>query len=160
MKNVEQNENSPVEIIYERLNRFHTNEIDAQKRLRLQEKKGWEGGKTKATWKGKSTNILKRKHRLKSLRKESKDFTRVGWILFSDSGSEKKKGWAGGKRKQLRIEFGKDEEARVNLTRNAQDKRGWTTHETNHVILKKNLSGKRSSSKHQRQDSSPERRSG
>ena len=30
---------------------------------------------------GESTNNLKRKHRLKSLRKESKDFTRVGWIL-------------------------------------------------------------------------------
>ena len=39
-----------------------------------------------------------------------------------DSGSEKKKGRAGGKRKQLRIEL-KDEEARVNLTRNALDKR-------------------------------------
>ena len=30
---------------------------------------------------GKPTNNLKRKHRLKSFRKESKDFTRVGWIL-------------------------------------------------------------------------------
>ena len=29
----------------------------------------------------KMTNILKRKHWLKSLRKESKDFARVGWIL-------------------------------------------------------------------------------
>ena len=44
-------------------------------------KKGGRAGKTKATWKGEPTNILKRKHWLKSLRKESKDFARVGWIL-------------------------------------------------------------------------------
>ena len=74
MKNVEQNENSSVEIIYERLKRFHTNEIDGRERVRLWEEKGWEGRKTKATWKGKSTNILKRKHGLKSLRRESKNF--------------------------------------------------------------------------------------
>ena len=30
---------------------------------------------------GKPMNNLKRKHWLKSLRKESKDFARVGWIL-------------------------------------------------------------------------------
>ena len=35
----------------------------------------------------------------------------------------RRKGWAGGKRKQLRIELGKDEEARVNLTRNAPDEK-------------------------------------
>ena len=81
MKNVEQNDNSLVEIIEGRLKRLHTNENDARKRLRLREEKEWEGGKTKATWKGKPTNILKRKHRLKSLRKESKGFARVGWIL-------------------------------------------------------------------------------
>ena len=34
----------------------------------------------------------------------------------------RRKGWAGGKRKQLRIEL-KDEEARVNLTRNAPDEK-------------------------------------
>ena len=39
-----------------------------------------------------------------------------------DSGSEKKKGWAGGKRRQLRVEL-KDEEARVDLTRNAPDEK-------------------------------------
>ena len=39
-----------------------------------------------------------------------------------DSGSEEKKGRAGGKRKQLRIELDNDEEARVDLTRNAPDK--------------------------------------
>ena len=33
MKNVEQNENSPVEIIDERLKRPHTNEIDGRERL-------------------------------------------------------------------------------------------------------------------------------
>ena len=34
----------------------------------------------------------------------------------------RRKGWAGGKRKQSRIEH-KDEEARVNLTRNAPDQK-------------------------------------
>ena len=47
MKNVERNENSPVEIINERFKRLHTNEIDAWKRLRLREEKGWEGRKNK-----------------------------------------------------------------------------------------------------------------
>ena len=40
-----------------------------------------------------------------------------------DSGSKEKKGWSGGKIKQLRIELGKDEEAQVNLTRNAPDEK-------------------------------------
>ena len=71
-------ENSPVEMIEERLKRLRMNEIDARKRLRLQGEKGWEGGKTKATWKGKKPmNNFKRKHRLK----ECKCFARVGWIL-------------------------------------------------------------------------------
>ena len=35
----------------------------------------------------------------------------------------RRKGWAGGKRRQLRIKLGKDEEARVNLTRNAPDEK-------------------------------------
>ena len=77
MKNDERDENSPVEILNERLKRLRTNEKYGRKRLKLREEKGWEGGKTKATWKGKSTNILKRKHRLK----ECKCFARVGWIL-------------------------------------------------------------------------------
>lgn len=123
MKNVERNENSPVEMIYERLKRFRTNEIDGRERVRLREEKGWEGGKTKATWKGGPTNILKRKHRLKSLRKESKDFARVGWILDYGLQFRDEKGWAGGKKQQLRIELGKGEEARVNLTRNAPDEK-------------------------------------
>ena len=123
MKNVKRDENSPVEIIYERLKRFRTNEIDGRERVRLREEKGWEGGKTKATWKGEPTNILKRKHRLKSLRKESKDFARVGWILDYGLRSREEKGRAGGKRKQLRIELGNDEEARVDLTRNAPDEK-------------------------------------
>ena len=55
MKNDERDESSPVEIIEGRLKRLHTNEIDARKRLGLPEEKGWEGGKTKATLKGKST---------------------------------------------------------------------------------------------------------
>ena len=81
MENVEQNKNSPVETIEGRLKRLHTDKIDGRNRLKLREEKRWEGGKTKSTWKGKPTNILKRKHRLKSLRKENKDFARVGWIL-------------------------------------------------------------------------------
>ena len=39
------------------------------------------GQENKGNLEGEPTNILKRKHRLKSLRKESKDFARVGWIL-------------------------------------------------------------------------------
>ena len=162
MKNVEQNENSPVETIDERLKRLHTNEIDCRERLRLREEKGWEGGKTKSSWKGKSTNNLKRKHQLKSLRKESKDFARVGWLLDYGLRFQEEEGWADGKRKQLRIELCKDEEARVNLTRNAPDekRREPMTEKTNCVILKKDLKGKRSNSKHLRQDSLPERRRG
>ena len=68
-----------------------------------------EGRKTKSSWKGKSTNILKRKHRLKSLKKENKDFARVGWILDYELRFRDEKGWAGGKRKQLRIELAKME---------------------------------------------------
>ena len=81
MKNVHRDVSSPVEIIEGRLKRLRTNEIDGRKGLTLREEKGWEGGKTKATWKGKTTNNLKRKHWLKTLRRESKNFTRVGWIL-------------------------------------------------------------------------------
>ena len=62
MKNVEQNENSSVEIIDERLKRLCKKEIDGRERVKLREEKGLEGGKTKAPWKGKSTNILKRKN--------------------------------------------------------------------------------------------------
>ena len=97
MMNVKRDENSPIAIIDERLKRLRTNEIDTRKRLRLQEEKGWEGGKTKATWKGEPTNILKRKHRLKSLRKENKDFARVGWILDYGLRFREEEGWAGGK---------------------------------------------------------------
>ena len=78
--------------------------IDAQ----TPERKGWEGGKTKATWKGELTNNFKRKHRLKSLRKESKDFARVGRILDYVLRFQEEEGWAGEK-KQLRIEL-RDEE--------------------------------------------------
>ena len=57
------------------------NEIDARNSLRLWDEEGGRAGKTKATLKGKPKHILKRKHRLKSLRRENKDFARVGWIL-------------------------------------------------------------------------------
>ena len=43
-------------------------------------KKGGRSGKQRQLGRGNQEN-LKRKHRLKSLRKESKDFARVGWIL-------------------------------------------------------------------------------
>ena len=49
MKNDERDENSPVEIIEEKLKRLHTDEIDGRKRLRLREEKGWEGRKNKGT---------------------------------------------------------------------------------------------------------------
>ena len=48
-----------------------------------------------------------------------KRLARVGCILDYGLGLPGEKEWADGKRKQLRIELGKDEEARVNLTRNA-----------------------------------------
>ena len=60
---------------------------------------------------------------MKSLKKESKDFARVGWILDYGLQFQEEKGWAGGKRRQLRIELGNDEEARVNLMRNAPDQK-------------------------------------
>ena len=97
---------------------------------------------------------------MKSLRRESKNFARVGWILDYALWFQDERGWVGGKRKQLRIELGKDEEARVYLTRNAPDRKELRTNDqkTNYVNLKKNLKGKRSNSKHLCQDSSPERR--
>ena len=67
-------------------------------------------------------NNFKRKHQLKSLRKESKGFARVGWILDYGLRFREEEGRAGGKRKQLRVEL-KDEEARVDLTRNAPDEK-------------------------------------
>ena len=48
MKNDKRDEKSPVEIIEGRLKRLCTNEIDAQKRLRLREEKGV-GGREKQT---------------------------------------------------------------------------------------------------------------
>ena len=95
MKNVHREENSQVEIIDERLKRLHTNEIDGRERVRLREEKGGRAGKSKATWKGKSTNILKRttpveiieerKQRLRTSRMDTRLRTpvprgrRVGW---------------------------------------------------------------------------------
>ena len=66
----------------------------------------------------------------------------------------RRKGWAGGKRKQLRIELGKDEEVRVDLTRNAPDKRAEEQRSESQLRdHKESLKGKRSNSKHIRQDS-------
>ena len=113
-------ENSPVETIDGRLK--------GSTRMKLMVdtdsgsgKKRVGGRENKDNLVGESTNILKRKHRLKSLRKESKDLAQVGWILDYGLRLQGEKGWVGGKRKQLKIELGKDEEARVDLTRNAPD---------------------------------------
>ena len=58
MKNDELDEKSPIDIIDGRLKRFRTNEIAGRERVRLREEKGWEGGKTKVTWKGEPMNNL------------------------------------------------------------------------------------------------------
>ena len=50
MKNVEQNENSPIEIIEETLKILRTNEIYARIEAQTPGIKGWEGGKAKVTW--------------------------------------------------------------------------------------------------------------
>ena len=52
MKNVERDENSPVEIIEGRLKRLRANEMDARNRLRLREEEGGMAGKTKALGRG------------------------------------------------------------------------------------------------------------
>ena len=77
------------------------------------------GRENKDNLEGETTNILKRKHRLKSLRKESKDFTRVGWILGYGLRFREEEGRVGGKnkdnfgqgnnidRKELRIDLRK-----------------------------------------------------
>ena len=61
MKNVERDENSPVEIIYERLKRFRTNEIDGRERVRLREEKGWEGRKNTGNLEGETDEYLEEK---------------------------------------------------------------------------------------------------
>ena len=123
MRNVHWDKNSPVETIDERLKRLHMNENWCSKETQAPGRRGWEGGKNKGNLKGEPTNMLKRKHRLK----ESKGFAWVGWILDYGLRFREEEGWAGGKRKQLRIELGKDEEARVDLMRNAPDKKSWGT---------------------------------
>ena len=52
MKNVHRDENSPVEIIDEGLKRFHTNEIDARNRLRVQGEEGGRAGKQRQLGRG------------------------------------------------------------------------------------------------------------
>ena len=58
MKNDEQDDNSPVEMIEGRLKRLHTNGIDGRKRLKLREEKGWEGGKIKGNLEGEIDKYL------------------------------------------------------------------------------------------------------
>ena len=93
--------------------------------------------------------------------KESKGFARVGWILDYGLRFREEEGVGGWERKQLRIELGKDEEARVDLTKNAPDERDENQQPENQLREpKENLKGKRSNSKHLRQGCSPERRRG
>ena len=130
MKNVKRDENSPVEIIEGRLKILRTNEIDARIEAQTPGIKRVGGRKKNDNLEGENRRIaLKRKRRLKSLRKESKDFARVGWILDYGLRFREEEGRAGGKRKQLRIDLAKDKEVQISLTRNAPDKRGWTTNE-------------------------------
>ena len=149
---------TPVETIDKRLKRLHTNEIDGRNRLRLREEKGWEGGKNKGNLEGETTNILKRKHRLKSLRKENKDFAWVGWILDYGLRLRDEKGLGGWEKttedwtQKWRGSSRLDEKCTGWKELRANDRK------TNCVILKKNLKGKRSNSKHLRQDSLPDRR--
>ena len=61
MKNVEQNENSPVETIDGRLKGLHTNEIDGRKRLRLREEKKVGGRENKGNLEGGTDEYLEEK---------------------------------------------------------------------------------------------------
>ena len=112
----------PVEVIYERLKRFHTNEIDGRGRVRLREENGGRAGKQKQLGRGideyleEKTPIEIIEERVQKLRTSRMD-TRLRTPV-----PRRKKG-GGWERKQLRIELGKDEEARVNLTRNAPDEK-------------------------------------
>ena len=65
---------------------------------------------------------LEEKTLVEIIEEREQNFTRVGWILDYGLRFREEEGWAGGKRKQLRIEL-KDEEARVDLTRNAPDEK-------------------------------------
>ena len=122
MKNVKRDENSPVEIIYERLKRFHTNEIDARKRLRLQEEKVG-GRENKGNLEGGTDEYLEEKTPVEIIeeRKQRLRTSRMDTRLRTPASKRKKEG--GWEIRQLRIELGNDEEARVNLTRNAPDEK-------------------------------------
>ena len=80
MNNVEQNENSPVEIIEGRLKRLHMNEIDARKRLKLREEEGGRAEKQRQLGRG-NNEYLVEETPVEIIEEKSKDFTRVGWIL-------------------------------------------------------------------------------
>ena len=122
MKNIHRDDYSPVEMIEGRPKRLRTNEIDGRERVRLREEKGWEGRKTKATRKGKSTNILKIKTPVEIIEEREKRLhtsrmdTRLRTLV------PRRRTGRAGEKKQLRIEL-KDEEARVDLTRNAPDEK-------------------------------------
>ena len=87
MKNVEQDENSPVEMIEGRLKRLHTNEIDARNRLRLREEEGGRAEKNKGNMEGGTDECLEektpvevieeRKKRLRTSRMDTRLWTPV-----------------------------------------------------------------------------------
>ena len=174
MKNVHRDENSPVEMIDGRLKRLHTNEIDGRERLKLREEKGGRAGKQRqlgmrnrwitwskntGNWKGEPTNILKRKTPVKIIeeRKQRLRTSRMDTRLRTpvlrrrrEGGWENKttKDWTW---QRWRGSSQLDEKCTGWKELRTNDRK------TNCVILKKNLKGKRSSSKHLRQDSLPER---
>ena len=122
MKNDERDENSPVEMIEGRLKRLRTNEIDGRKRLKLREEKGV-GGPEKQRELGTGNRWIRENTSWNIWGKNAKASHEWDRYSIMDSGSEKKRGGRVEK-KQLRIEL-KDEEARVNLTRNAPDEKSW-----------------------------------
>ena len=62
MMNVKRDENSPVEIIYERLKRFHTNETDGRERESDSGKKRVGGRENKINMEGVNDEYLEEKN--------------------------------------------------------------------------------------------------
>ena len=117
-------EKTPVEIIEERKQRLRTSRMDTRLRTpvpRRRREDGWEKQGQVRT--GETTNILQRKHQLKSLREKKQRIRTSRMDTRLRTPAPRRKGWAGGKRRQLRIELGKDEDARVNLMGNAPDEK-------------------------------------
>ena len=80
------------------------------------------GRENKGNLEGRIDGYLEEKTLVEIIDEREQNFARVGWILDYGLRFREEEGWAGGKRKQLRIKL-KDEEARVDLTRNAPDEK-------------------------------------